>query len=114
MPSPFPFLAHVAAHTHRIRLGTGVVCLTMEDPVRVAEDTVVTDALSDGRLEVGVGSGGTPTSYAAFGARFEDRHATFAAKLGQLRAAWAGKALAGDNHLYPGGETLRADRKSVV
>src|SRR4051794_9236531 len=51
LPSPFPFLSYVAAQTSRIRLGTGVVTLTMEDPVRVAEDAVVTDALSAGRLE---------------------------------------------------------------
>lgn len=107
MPSPFPFLAHVAAKTSRIRLGTGVVCLTMEDPVRVAEDAVVTDALSGGRLEIGFGSGGTPTSYAAFGVSFEDRHATYTQKLATLRDVWAGQSLPGNNHLYPAAGDLR-------
>ena len=40
-PSPFVFLAHAAAATSEIRLGTGVVTLPLEDPVRVAEDAVV-------------------------------------------------------------------------
>ncbi|MDU1806732.1 MAG: LLM class flavin-dependent oxidoreductase, partial [Bradyrhizobium sp.] len=57
LPSPFPFLAYVAARTSRIRLGTGVITLPMEDAVRVAEDAIVTDLLSDGRLEVGLGAG---------------------------------------------------------
>ncbi|MDR7127439.1 putative FMN-dependent luciferase-like monooxygenase [Pseudotabrizicola sp. 4114] len=107
MPSPFPFLAHVAARTSRIRLGTGVVCLTMEDPVRVAEDAVVTDVLSGGRLEVGFGSGGTPTSYAAFGVAFDERHATYTRKLATLRDAWAGHQLLGNNQLYPAAGDLR-------
>ena len=53
----------------RIRLGTGVVTLPLEDPVRVAEDAVVLDLLSGGRAELGLGSGSTPASFLAFGER---------------------------------------------
>ena len=67
LPSPFVFLSHVAAQTSRIRLGTGIVTLPLEAPLRVAEDAVVFDLLSNGRLELGVGSGGTATSFTAFG-----------------------------------------------
>jgi putative FMN-dependent luciferase-like monooxygenase len=101
LPSPFPFLSYLAAQTSRIRLGTGVVTLTMEDPVRVGEDASVTDALSGGRLEVGVGSGGTPASFGAFGRDFADRRGVFDAHLAVLRRAWAGDTLTGDNRLYP-------------
>src|SRR5260370_19279942 len=66
LPAPFVFLAQVAALTSRIRLGTGVVTLPLENPLRVAEDAAVLDLLSGGRLEVGVGSGGTPSAFAAF------------------------------------------------
>ena len=48
--------------TSRIRLGTGIVTLPLELPVRVAEDAVVLDLLSDHRLEVGVGPGGNLTA----------------------------------------------------
>nr|WP_283092088.1 putative FMN-dependent luciferase-like monooxygenase [Gluconobacter wancherniae] len=106
LPSPFPFLAHAAAQTSRIRLGTGVVTLVMEDAVRVAEDAVVTDILSGGRLEVGFGSGGTPTSYAAFGERFADRHAVFNRKLHTVKSAWAGEKLPDGNRLWPDGTGL--------
>ena len=60
LPSPFVFLGYLAAQTSRIRLATGVVTLPLEDVVRVAEDAVVTDLLSGGRLELGLGSGSTP------------------------------------------------------
>ncbi len=106
LPSPFPFLSYVAAETSRIRLGTGVVTLVMEDPVRVAEDAVVTDILSNGRVEVGFGSGGTPGSYLPFGEKFEDRHATFNHNLNVIKSAWKGEALPGGNHLWPKGTGL--------
>ena len=67
LPSPTVFLAHVAASTRRIRLGTGVITLPLESPLRVAEDTAVADLLSGGRLEVGFGTGGTRESFEAFG-----------------------------------------------
>src|SRR5437868_12013671 len=55
LPAPFVFLAQAAVQTSRIRLGTGIVTLPLELPIRVAEDAVVTDLISGGRLEVGVG-----------------------------------------------------------
>src|SRR6266446_5116811 len=67
LPAPFVFLAQAAARTSRIRLGTGIVTLPLELPVRVAEDAAVIDLISGGRLEVGVGGGGNLSSYTAFG-----------------------------------------------
>src|SRR5271163_4757455 len=61
LPSPFVFLAQAAARTSRIRLGTGIVTLPLEEPVRVGEDAAVFDLISNGRLELGLGSGGTPS-----------------------------------------------------
>ncbi|VFS43422.1 Glutathione import ATP-binding protein GsiA [Serratia liquefaciens] len=77
LPSPLVFLAHVAAQTDRIRLGTAIITLPMENPLRVAEDAAVLDLLTDGRLEVGFGSGGTPTSFLPFGLTSEQRGAAF-------------------------------------
>ena len=75
LPSPFVFLSHVAARTRRIRLGTGVVTLPLENALRVAEDAAVLDLLSDGRLEVGLGTGGTAESFEAFGVTGSERGA---------------------------------------
>lgn len=58
LPSPFVFLAALAERTSTIRLGTGVVTLPLESPIRVAEDAAVLDALSGGRLELGLANGG--------------------------------------------------------
>lgn len=102
LPSPLVFLAHAAAHTERIRLGTAIITLPMEDPLRVAEDAAVLDLLADGRLEVGFGSGGTPTSFLPFGLTSERRGEVFAEHLHLIQSAWRGDSLAHpDNHLYP-------------
>ncbi len=102
LPSPFVFLAQMAARTTRIRIGTGIVTLPLENPLRVAEDAAVLDLLADGRLEVGVGPGGTASAFVSFGQDNADRTAIFERHLHALRAAWRGEALGGgENHLYP-------------
>lgn len=105
MPAPLVFLGYVAARTARIRLGTGIVTLPMEQPLRVAEDAAVLDALSGGRVELGVGSGGTPSAFAAFGQDSADRGAVFGRHLAALRDALGGGALPG-GHLYPSAPSL--------
>jgi putative FMN-dependent luciferase-like monooxygenase len=101
LPSPFVFLAQVAAVTSRIRLGTGIVTLSMEQPIRAAEDAAVLDLLSGGRLELGVGSGGNPAAFAAFGMQDSERREAFDRHLTLLRDALAGGSLPGGDRLYP-------------
>lgn len=101
LPAPLVFLAHVAARTQRIRLGTGIITLPLELPLRVAEDTAVLDMLSGGRLEVGFGPGGNMAAFRAFGLDSEERGRLTADHLALIRAAWAGEALPGGDRLYP-------------
>ena len=101
LPSPFVFLSHVAARTSTIRLGTGIVTLPLEAPLRVAEDAVVFDLLSGGRLELGVGSGGTPSSFTAFGLDSANRGPIHGANLAVVRKAFLGEDVGGGNTLYP-------------
>ncbi|MGO1255483.1 LLM class flavin-dependent oxidoreductase, partial [Microbacterium gubbeenense] len=54
LPSPLVLLAAAAARTTRIRLGTAVLTLPIDDPVRAAEDASVLDAMSGGRVQLGV------------------------------------------------------------
>jgi putative FMN-dependent luciferase-like monooxygenase len=101
LPAPFAFLGFVAARTSRIRLGTGIVTLPLENPVRVAEDAAVLDLMSNGRLELGVGTGGNPSAFAAFGLNSAERNDIFARNLDVVRNALAGRPLAGGDTLYP-------------
>jgi len=101
LPSPFVFLGHVAARMSRIRLGTGIITLPLELPVRVAEDAIVLDLISGGRLELGVGNGGNPSAFAGFELDNEDRNDLFVRHLARLRGALAGDPVPGGDTLYP-------------
>lgn len=101
LPSPFVLLAQAAALTSRIRLATGIVTLPMEMPIRVAEDATVLDIMSGGRLELGVGSGGNPEAFAAFGLKDADRRTVFGDKLEELLGALRGQQLNGGDRVYP-------------
>jgi putative FMN-dependent luciferase-like monooxygenase len=101
MPAPFVFLAQAAACTTRIRLGTAIVTLPLELPIRVAEDASVVDIMSGGRLEVGVAPGGNLTMYTAFGLDSKDRHTLMVHHLDMLRDAWTGRPLPGGDKLHP-------------
>ena len=106
LPAPMVFLAHVAANTTRIRLGTGIVTLPLELPIRVAEDAAVLDLMCGHRLELGVGPGGNLTAFTAFGLDAAQRHAIFSRNLDVLRTAWSGGQLDGGDRLYPASPTL--------
>ena len=57
LPSPPLLLATIAGKTHKIRLGTSVTLLANLDPLRVAEDLLTLDVLSNGRAEMTVARG---------------------------------------------------------
>ncbi len=65
-PSPNIFLAAISQRTRRMRLGALVYVLPAYNPLRLAEEISALDHLSDGRLDVGVGSGISPYETALF------------------------------------------------
>lgn len=85
-------LAHLAARTSRIRLGTAVLVLPFHDPVRLAESTALVDQLSHGRLDVGVGRGYQWAEYHGFGVRFDEGSDRFEEALQLLLQAWTADA----------------------
>lgn len=105
--SPLVFLAAAGQRTNRIRLGAGVVVITLENPIRVAEDAVIADALSRGRLQLGLGSGLEDWAFGPFGVDWDDRLRVYAEKTAVLRSVLDGDDLGGGRHLYPPAGDLR-------
>jgi alkanesulfonate monooxygenase SsuD/methylene tetrahydromethanopterin reductase-like flavin-dependent oxidoreductase (luciferase family) len=105
LPSPLVLLAAAARRTERIHLGVAVAVLPLEDPLRLAEDALVLDALSGGRVQLGLGSGAPLAGeFAAFGRDADRRHEVYDEHLAVLRGALAGEDLAGrlwDSSLRP-------------
>jgi alkanesulfonate monooxygenase SsuD/methylene tetrahydromethanopterin reductase-like flavin-dependent oxidoreductase (luciferase family) len=101
LPSPLPFLAAVGARTRWIRLGTAVVIMPLEHPVRLAEDAAVVDLLSGGRLELGLGSGTDPAAFGALGYDAGRRRELMNDGLRALLAALGGQPLPDGQVVYP-------------
>jgi alkanesulfonate monooxygenase SsuD/methylene tetrahydromethanopterin reductase-like flavin-dependent oxidoreductase (luciferase family) len=91
IPRPPVWLAAAAHATRRIRLGSAVVVLNFDNPLRTAEDYAMVDLLSGGRLDLGVGSGYLKHEYAGFGLDMSDKRERFEEALAVVRRAWSGE-----------------------
>jgi probable F420-dependent oxidoreductase len=82
-------LAWAAAVTDRVRLGSAVLLTALRSPVHLAKALATIDQLSHGRLIVGVGLGGNPKVYPAYGLAAERRAARFAEGLRLMKRLWS-------------------------
>lgn len=64
---PLTSLAWIAAATTKIRLGIGVLVVPYRDPVYTAKVVATLDQLSDGRVDLGIGTGWAKSEYHALG-----------------------------------------------
>ena len=76
-PSPLMMIAHMAAKTQRIRLGTAVCILPLYHPARFLAEVGFVDTVSNGRLDLGVGSGYQEFEFERFGVNIADSGAIF-------------------------------------
>jgi alkanesulfonate monooxygenase SsuD/methylene tetrahydromethanopterin reductase-like flavin-dependent oxidoreductase (luciferase family) len=92
LASPITLLSAVSQRTERIRLGTGIVSIRYEDPIRLAEDASTVDLLSGGRLELGL-AGGIPGFEAVFGRQDREYRDETQDRIRIFRDAIAGKPI---------------------
>ena len=77
VPSPLIMCAYAAAITKNIRVGSAVVILPLHAPARLIAEIAMVDALSGGRLDVGVGSGYQNYEFERLGADIEKNKVMF-------------------------------------
>jgi alkanesulfonate monooxygenase SsuD/methylene tetrahydromethanopterin reductase-like flavin-dependent oxidoreductase (luciferase family) len=65
-PKPLMFGMKIIDNTKQIRVGTAVRNIVFSNPILVAEEALVFDLLSKGRLDLGVGSGYRPWEFEGF------------------------------------------------
>ncbi len=76
-PSPLMMVAHVAGRTKSIRLGTAVCILPLYHPARFLAEVGFVDTVTDGRLELGVGSGYQEFEFERFGVKLAEAGAVY-------------------------------------
>jgi len=81
-------LTTVAAHTRRVRLGTGILVLPHHNPVLVAKALASLDVVSDGRLIAGFAAGYVEREFAALGVDFGRRGTITDDYLAAIRTLW--------------------------
>ena len=85
---PSVALAHVAAHTKRLRLATGIVILPQRNPVVLAKELASLDVICGGRLTFGLGVGYIQKEFDACGIPFAERGARTDEAIAVLRNLW--------------------------
>ncbi len=81
-------LTHIAAHTQRLRLGTGILVLPHHNPLLVAKALTSLDVVSGGRLIAGFAAGYVEAEFAALGVDFHHRGAITDEYLRAIRTLW--------------------------
>ncbi len=99
----FMVLAHAAAVTTTIGLGTGVLVLPQREPTLVAKQVATLDVLSGGRVRLGLGVGWQRSEYEALHHDYASRGRRFSEAVALMRAYW------GDEHVNFDGEFYQAD-----
>ncbi len=98
--NPLTFAAAVAQRTKKMKIGTAVMVLPFQHPLRVAEDAALVDSLSDGRLLLGLGRGYQPPEFRGFGIPQENSSAMFAEGIEILKRALSGERFTYDGEYY--------------
>ena len=93
-------LAVAAAVTERVRLGTAVLVLPQRNPVVLAKQVASLDAVSAGRIELGIGAGWLQEEFEALDAPFDERGRRMEEWIAVMRDFWTGRPAARDG-IYP-------------
>lgn len=73
LPDPFAYLSYLAAKTSVIKLGAAVMVVPLHHPMRIVENAAFVDILSNGRFQLGLGSGYRPYEFDGLGIDYEQR-----------------------------------------
>jgi alkanesulfonate monooxygenase SsuD/methylene tetrahydromethanopterin reductase-like flavin-dependent oxidoreductase (luciferase family) len=91
LPSPMLLASAMAARTSSLPITIAVVLLPLYDPVRLAEEMVVLDIISKGRVSFVAAIGYRPVEYEMYGVDYHNRGRIAEEKLGLLLQAKTGQ-----------------------
>jgi len=104
---PFVALSFAAAATTTLRLHTNLVVLAYRNPFLTAKAVATLDAMSGGRVILGVGAGYLDTEFAALGVDFEERNDLTDEAISAMKVAWSEEGVTLDGrHFRATGNTM--------
>jgi alkanesulfonate monooxygenase SsuD/methylene tetrahydromethanopterin reductase-like flavin-dependent oxidoreductase (luciferase family) len=83
-----------------MRVATGIILLPLTHPLRVAEEIATLDALTDGRVIMGLGIGYAQSEFDAFGVDRSTRTARFEESVELIKALWTGEPVTHDGEFF--------------
>src|SRR5437868_388251 len=92
---PLVALGVLSAATERVELGTAVLQVSLRNPIDLAHRVQSVQAVSGGRLRLGVGSGSTRADFDLLGGNYDRRFRTLMSSLETMRRAWRGEPVNG-------------------
>ena len=95
--NPMTLAAAISQRTRTMKIGTAIMVLPFQHPLRLAEDAALVDNLSEGRLLLGLGRGYQPPEFLGFGVPQHASRAMFLESFEIIR-----KALSGEKFTYKG------------
>lgn len=98
--NPFVMAAAIAQRTKRMQIGTAVMVLPLQHPLRVAEDGAMVDVLSGGRLLMGVGRGYQNPEFDTLGVPQGESRAMFDESLEIIEKAWTQDEFSHDGRFW--------------
>jgi alkanesulfonate monooxygenase SsuD/methylene tetrahydromethanopterin reductase-like flavin-dependent oxidoreductase (luciferase family) len=91
LPSPIPLAAAIAARTSTLPISVAALLLGYYEPVKLAEDLVIVDLLSRGRVMYVVGIGYREEEFEMFGIDRRRRAQLVEERIGTVRKLWSGE-----------------------
>jgi probable F420-dependent oxidoreductase len=92
LPDPLVWMSFMAARTSTIKLGTAILILPQHSPVVAAKQIATMDAMSNGRILLGIGVGWLKEEFDAIGADFSNRAARTDEYVAAMRCLWRDEA----------------------
>ena len=112
MLQPLPLLARMAAEAQQMRLIAGIMLLSLQNPIALAEDIGTLDAICHGQFTLGVALGYREPEFQAFGVAKADAVPRLIEVLTVLKRLWTEEKVVHQGRFFSLGRSLRKTRST--
>ena len=102
---PLQLATYIAAKTKKLRVGTAVIVVPLHHPLVIAEEIAMTDILSGGRLDIGLGRGYQRYEFERFGLKLDADGQRWDESLDIIVKSFEGKPFSDEGKLFKVPET---------